>query len=1719
MYPSGHSHPQPYAPAQASPHPYAALPHPYAHPQQGNPAHPAHPATQHPPPYQQHAQQPPPQQHAQQPPPQQQQQQPQQQYYAAQEPPRPNSAGHPAPYYSQHQHYQQQQQHASSPVSPYYSTFAAGAGVSTAPVSLPTTAAGGTAGFFSSASPVIPAAAPASVPAPALYKAEMTESQVHSWETHQHQQKTQQNIKVEVSSSMAQSPSFQYKVPVSPLPSPSPYSAIHQQPKPPLDVHTELQQELKRQSQLLAIQQKSRPSSVIGATPIVSSAQPSWSQSTVNHGGPMRPASPLPSAASRPLSPTPVEHQSSLTDTTSISSYKHASSLTTLDLAPAAAAGIHARISRPYSSLQSQGLQSQGLQSQGLQQQSLPSAIDQQSSLTEIDSTSVSSQEHASRPISRTGAAAAVTQITPQNQSAVQDSNFAFCGQRYGPASIEQQSSLTEVDSLPFPLEAQSSLTELDGLPSALEEQSSLTVVDDLPYSLQEQSALTTLDDLPYSLEEQSALTELDNLPHALSEQSSLTVLDEPSKSRSKPAVIEPRDETDSVEKSPSLLSPAMSPAAVTAAATASGQSPTSTTATTTTTTTTTVQETTTISSAMGSLSGASTSFSMSNWTMPSDFDASNTSMDFGIPKDETGSIHESSHLRSSGSLHKRAPATMHIDTAQSEDESSDFAQYSKRDDGDGILIPLSPTTPGVTSPPWKALSPSDSLRRNGSVAGGAPPVPAPKPASLLAAKVNHPQAGVSGTDLTISEEIHLTVQPSLPAESLHVDFEEQAEADSEGYEYEDDIEEGDTIAKADDGVSAFIRELQSSITLSRSGSGSSTATRPATDKLMGQVKRTDSNSSSSRREQLRETDAVGHAAIERPPEEARIPSNGRDLQHQPKEASISVDQHDSAQNLELPQLEATLFEWTFTEQEQSTYERIFSLWERPAEECVSSDIAGKVFMTLGLMNSDLYKIWQLLNPEERPVLTRTQFIAGLHLVNCKVVGYELPSELPDELMMSAAGVGRVIIPPRPVQGPSAVLPNAIESPPSSMPATTVHAAPPSPILERPAAAGYSMASNFMHAFSLPGFSTDVPGPMTDHAESAYRADSGVALSHQNQNRSQNQQQQNQQYQHQNQQYQQQNQQYQQQNQQYQQQNQQNQQHQYYQQQAHSFPQESQPALHYSPVPPPVQYNQLQSVGMHYDAHPPASKFAGNGSTGVSHTAANATEPEDTIIRHTKPGPHALHDLPADAPVIMSFEEPSSPIAPVTSSGSTSSSASNSGVVNLGLPVAVSAVAVSSTKVQNYYSVDNPALYVSPPDAWDHDAAPPELDVEGSYIKYRSDFKNDMTVSASVTANHPINPSSGVFYFEIIIDRFKGNSAISVGIASKSLRKNCQVGWDLNSWGYHSDDGFLYFGNGKQNIKYSFEYNEGDTVGCGVNFLDRAVFFTLNGDMLGVAFRFLKDSIPLYPAIGLSQAGTEINANFGDQTFLFNIVDYKKRVMSKPIHPQTFLTWNNGDRNDKVFQILADGLSVIASGKDAGCIRGPKVSPRDKDVFYFEITILYMPPTETGTLMVGMCGKDQNMKDILGWKPNSYAYSGEFGDFLSLSSNRSSLHARSQSGKMKARARGPAFRAEAVVGCGVDFASRELFFTLNGECLGQAFYDLDVLDCYPCVSVVDGGGGIGGPLSMLREQAAVGSGTGYAHGLTSTGGVPNDKCGFEFKANFGQYPFMFDMAAFEASEV
>jgi hypothetical protein len=93
------------------------------------------------------------------------------------------------------------------------------------------------------------------------------------------------------------------------------------------------------------------------------------------------------------------------------------------------------------------------------------------------------------------------------------------------------------------------------------------------------------------------------------------------------------------------------------------------------------------------------------------------------------------------------------------------------------------------------------------------------------------------------------------------------------------------------------------------------------------------------------------------------------------------------------------------------------------------------------------------------------------------------------------------------------------------------------------------------------------------------------------------------------------------------------------------------------------------------------------------------------------------------------------------------------------------------------------------------------------------------------------------------------------------------IGSKYSSWGYHSD--------GKKcndNVRgeaYGPPFTAGDIIGCGVNYAKQEVFFTLNGALLGTAFRRLSETV--YPTIGLHSPGELVIANFGQNVFRFDV--------------------------------------------------------------------------------------------------------------------------------------------------------------------------------------------------------------------------------------------------------
>lgn len=141
---------------------------------------------------------------------------------------------------------------------------------------------------------------------------------------------------------------------------------------------------------------------------------------------------------------------------------------------------------------------------------------------------------------------------------------------------------------------------------------------------------------------------------------------------------------------------------------------------------------------------------------------------------------------------------------------------------------------------------------------------------------------------------------------------------------------------------------------------------------------------------------------------------------------------------------------------------------------------------------------------------------------------------------------------------------------------------------------------------------------------------------------------------------------------------------------------------------------------------------------------------------------------------------------------------------------------------------------------------------------------------------------------------------MGIGLTAQNFKPNRLPGWDKQSYGYHGDDGnsFSSSGNGKS---YGPTFTTDDIIGCGVNLVTNTCFYTKNGHNLGIAFQDLpvrseqsvillhekytiltcisfKFQSKLYPTVGLQTPGEIVDANFGQQPFIFDIEDMLKEL-------------------------------------------------------------------------------------------------------------------------------------------------------------------------------------------------------------------------------------------------
>ncbi|KAL3120493.1 hypothetical protein niasHT_000611 [Heterodera trifolii] len=123
----------------------------------------------------------------------------------------------------------------------------------------------------------------------------------------------------------------------------------------------------------------------------------------------------------------------------------------------------------------------------------------------------------------------------------------------------------------------------------------------------------------------------------------------------------------------------------------------------------------------------------------------------------------------------------------------------------------------------------------------------------------------------------------------------------------------------------------------------------------------------------------------------------------------------------------------------------------------------------------------------------------------------------------------------------------------------------------------------------------------------------------------------------------------------------------------------------------------------------------------------------------------------------------------------------------------------------------------------------------------------------------------------------------------------------------------------------------------------------------------------------------------------------------------------------------------------AGPIKMPSASPIS--IIYTEYRIL----AENGPLLIGLSTKEMSLDYMVGYGPVSYGYANyrriegqnANGNDIIISDNV------------------PAFHIGNVVGCGLNLATRQVFFTKNGQHLNitNLYVDEDTADLYPTVSL------------------------------------------------------------------
>lgn len=294
-----------------------------------------------------------------------------------------------------------------------------------------------------------------------------------------------------------------------------------------------------------------------------------------------------------------------------------------------------------------------------------------------------------------------------------------------------------------------------------------------------------------------------------------------------------------------------------------------------------------------------------------------------------------------------------------------------------------------------------------------------------------------------------------------------------------------------------------------------------------------------------------------------------------------------------------------------------------------------------------------------------------------------------------------------------------------------------------------------------------------------------------------------------------------------------------------------------------------------------------------------------------------------------------------------------------------------------------------------------------------------------------------LYYFEATIVAFESGASVCIGFACCDFPEGTQLGGVAGSFGYTNLGQIKIIANSSVQITpcVPMQFTVGDIVGMGFDLIRKEIFITLNGEFVGTIVK----QVPFdeyYATISCSRALQTIEFNFGASRFHY--------VCSSIISASTVNIARTSSNlfleSNQLIVHYPNAGSIGIAQCSAPIVRKPQPS-HSPSVVYYEVTITSLSNDGSCSLCIGWCDQYYEGQQTIGTAVGTYGlqYDGQ-------------VCINGINGLTVVEDYCTPFQLNDVIGVGCDLIQKQLFFTKNGEYLGNAVTDVDIGDWFPVVS-------------------------------------------------------------------